>query len=195
MIRRRNERFDKNTCVIIAGEHFATDEDILIETVLGSCIAVCLRDPFNGVAGMNHFLLPDGNNPPQVKGDQSGRYGTHAMELLINAMMRTGADRRTLEAKVFGGGNVTNNTRIPVGEWNADFALNFLNVEGIPVVAKDVGGNSGRRIVFFTRQGNIKLRRLGNDEATATVVREKRYQADIARVSPRTKTEPDLTLF
>ena len=197
MIRRPNTRFRKDACVIVAGEHFATRDDVLIETVLGSCVAVCLRDPAAGVAGMNHFMLPDCVDSALAGATKSGRYGAHAMELLINEMMGLGADPRRMQAKVFGGGNVsrTANDSMRVGDWNTDFALNFLDTEGIPVVSRDLGGEHGRRIFFFTREGNVKLRRLGAAEVGTTADRERHYRADIVRELPAAGAAARLTLF
>lgn len=197
MIRRFNPRYEKETCVIVAGEYFATREDMLIETVLGSCIAVCLMDAGRGVSGMNHFMLPANRAEAADGSGRAGRYGAHAMELLINEMMHQGADRFGLTAKVFGGGNVTRvrESKLRVGEWNTEFALEFLDREGIPVLAKDVEGVTGRRIVLFTRGGNVKLRRLGGAETGQVVTRELDYRS---RVVDRTEDRPPedaLTLF
>jgi chemotaxis protein CheD len=197
VIRRFNPKYGKNACVIVAGEYFATRDDMLIETVLGSCIAVCLMDAGNGVSGMNHFMLPSNRADPADASSRAGRYGAHAMELLINEMMHQGADRLALTAKVFGGGNVTRvrEGTLRVGEWNTAFALDFLEREGIPVAARDVGGLTGRRIVLFTREGNVKLRRLGGSETGRVVTRELDYHAHVVeRPEPR-PAEDALTLF
>lgn len=187
MIRRFNPRFRLDGCVIVAGEQFITRADMLIETVLGSCVAVCLRDPVAGVAGMNHFLLP-GLGVAAQAGD-GGRYGVHAMRRLVGAVLRQGGERGRLEAKVFGGGNVipTASEALRVGDHNARFALAFLEAEEIPVVSRDVGGEVGRRIVYFCADGRVKLRRLGVAEVGTTIDRERAYLQSIGRAAPAAK--------
>lgn len=196
MIRRYNSRFDKESCVIVAGEFFATRDDVLIETVLGSCIAVCLLDEGRGVTGMNHFMLPANRAVEPAADDRAGRYGTHAMELLINEMMHQGADRMAFKAKVFGGGNVTRMREgaMRVGDWNTRFALEFLEREGIPVISQDVGGDTGRRIILFARGGNVKLRRLGGTEVGRVVREETDYSSRFVEL-PETRPQEDVTLF
>ncbi len=142
---------------------------ISIRTVLGSCIAVCLRDPVSRVGGMNHFLLPE-----SAQGESSSRYGIHAMELLINACMNAGAQRNRLEAKVFGGAHLLQ-THLPDGgvpRANIRFALHFLEVEGIVVVRKDVGGFEPRVIHFQTDCGRVLLKRLTSASAERRQVAE-----------------------
>ena len=126
------------------GGVFASHQPAVVRTVLGSCIAVCLRDPSAGVGGMNHFMLPCSGENEAV----SARYGIHAMELLINACMREGADRRKLEAKVFGGGHVLkireSDDNVPRS--NIRFALQFLETENIPIITRDLGGYEPREV-------------------------------------------------
>jgi len=197
VIRRFNPRYGKQTCVIVAGEYFATREDMLVETVLGSCIAVCLMDTGRGVSGMNHFMLPANRTEAADASGRAGRYGAHAMELLINEMMHQGANRLALTAKVFGGGNVTRLREITlkVGEWNSAFALDFLEREGIPVLTQDVGGPTGRRIVLFTRGGAVKLRRLGSGETGHVARRETDYHTRVVERPEARPAEDALTLF
>ena len=148
------------------GGVWAGREPGVVRTVLGSCIAVCLRDPHTQVGGMNHFLLPAGASGDAV----SARYGVHAMELLINDCMKHGASRNALEAKVFGGGHVLRirETDGNVPQINIKFALNFLETEGIPIISRDLGGYAAREVYFFTDTGRILLKRLsetGSDKA------------------------------
>jgi chemotaxis protein CheD len=136
----------------------AAARPLVVRTVLGSCVAVCLRDGRAGVGGMNHFMLPESSCGDAV----SARYGVHAMELLINDCMRAGADRGRLEAKVFGGGHVlrVRETDGNVPQRNIQFALEFLAVEGIPIISRDLGGYAAREIYFFTDTGRTMLKRL-----------------------------------
>jgi chemotaxis protein CheD len=134
------------------GDTYVTSEpEEVLTTILGSCIAACIRDPICGVGGMNHFLLPDGNS-----GDREARcYGVNAMELLINDILKHGGDRRRLEAKLFGGANVVA-ALTDVGSRNYSFARQFLTDEGIPIVGGDVGGELARRIQYMPANGRAR---------------------------------------
>lgn len=134
---------------ILQGEHrISSNPDDVLSTVLGSCIAACLWDPEAGVGGMNHFLLPDGPGEDAT----SLRYGLHAMELLINGLLRAGAERHALRAKLFGGAHLL--PHLPdIGGRNYRFACNFLQREGISLIGGSVGGSRGRRIRFWPTQG------------------------------------------
>jgi len=134
------------------GDTYVTsDEDEVLTTILGACIATCIRDPVTGIGGMNHFLLPNGEGR-----DREARcYGVNAMELLINDILKRGGDRRRLEAKLFGGANVIS-ALSDVGSRNAAFARQFLADEGIAVVGGDVGGNTARRIQYSPVSGRAR---------------------------------------
>jgi chemotaxis receptor (MCP) glutamine deamidase CheD len=140
------------------GGVISSRKPLVVRTVLGSCISVCLRDPRTQVGGMNHFMLPSSSSGEAT----SARYGVHAMELLINECMKCGAERRRLEAKVFGGGHVLKmrETDGNVPQSNIAFALKFLETEGIPILSRDLGGYSAREVYFFTDSGRTLLRRL-----------------------------------
>lgn len=137
---------------VIQGD-FAISEDPaeVLTTVLGSCIAVCMFDPVRGIGGMNHFLLPsrDGAEGANV------RYGAYAMELLINGMLKRGADRSRIQAKMFGGASMMGNLR-DIGASNARFAKGFLSDEDIPCIAESTGGTSARRIRFWPTTGRVR---------------------------------------
>ena len=134
------------------GDTYVTSSpEEVLTTILGSCIAACIRDPASGIGGMNHFLLPDGNS-----GDRGALcYGVNAMELLINDILKHGGDRRRLEAKLFGGGNVVA-ALTDVGSRNYAFARQFLTDEGIPIVGGDVGGDMARRIQYMPSIGRAR---------------------------------------
>ena len=140
---------------VVQGEHHISDDpDVMLTTILGSCVAVCMRDPKTGVGGMNHFLLPEG----RAEGlDEGRRYGAYAMELLINELLRSGARRDRLEAKLFGGGRMFDSLR-DVGRANADFAERFLRDEGIPVVGGSLRGDGGRRVHYWPVSGRALQR-------------------------------------
>jgi chemotaxis protein CheD len=137
------------------GEHIVTSSpDVLLTTILGSCVAMCLRDAEAGVGGMNHFLLPDGTG---TGADAGRRYGAYAMELLINDVLKAGGRRERLEAKLFGGGRMFNSLK-DVGMANADFAERFLRDEGIPVVGGSLRGQGGRRLHYWPVSGRALQR-------------------------------------
>ncbi|MDQ8027945.1 MAG: chemotaxis protein CheD [Brevundimonas sp.] len=137
------------------GEHHITDDpNVMLTTVLGSCVAACLTDPLAGVGGMNHFLLPDGAGAGT---DAGRRYGAYAMELLINDLIKAGARRERLEAKLFGGGRMFDSLR-DVGMQNADFAERFLRDEGIRVVGGSLRGAGGRRLHYWPVSGRALQR-------------------------------------
>jgi chemotaxis protein CheD len=148
----RNPRDGLMHVQLTLGDTYVTaDPEEVLTTILGSCIAACIRDAVAGIGGMNHFLLPDGNS-----GDRRARcYGINAMELLINDILKHGGDRRRLEAKLFGGANVVA-ALTDVGSRNIAFARQFLNDEGITVVGGDVGGELARRIQFAPASGRAR---------------------------------------
>jgi chemotaxis protein CheD len=139
---------------LIQGEFKVSDEaEIVFTTILGSCVAACIRDPVRGIGGMNHFLLPG----PEADADQRDdeRLGVHLMELLVNGLMRQGAQRDRLEAKVFGGARMMRGLS-DIGRKNTDFALQFLKYEGIRTIAGDTGGERGRRLQFWPVSGRAR---------------------------------------
>jgi chemotaxis protein CheD len=166
------------------GEFYITvaHADEAITTVLGSCVAACIRDPAAAIGGMNHFMLPE--EAPRSRGDWreavglATRYGSYAMESLINGLLKLGARRERLEVKVFGGGQVLD-VDIPVGLRNIDFALRWLATEGYEIAAQDVGGKMPRRIVYYPATGAVKVKQLRPLESREVVTSEKRYLGDV----------------
>ena len=153
-----DHHFQHNAVKVLPGEYFVADESMVIMTVLGSCIAACLWDSRARVGGMNHFMLPDGD-----LADASGRYGSYAMELLINEMIKMGARRENMQAKVFGGGQVIHSfTTMNVGERNTKFVMDYLQTERIPIVSKDVLDIYPRKVVFFPVTGKAMVKRLAH---------------------------------
>jgi chemotaxis protein CheD len=141
------------TIHVIQGEHkISRDSDVCLVTILGSCVAACIRDPVAGIGGMNHFLLPGGDG---TKASDAERHGVHQMELLVNALLAQGASRRRLEAKLFGGAK-TIAGRADVGSMNADFAANFLRREQIAMVGECLRGNLGRRVQYWPISGRAR---------------------------------------
>ena len=144
----------QNTIVVVQGDHAVSrDPETVFSTVLGSCVAVCLHDPVATAGGMNHFLLP--GEPANRQGRDIERYGVYLMEVLINDLMKIGARRERMQAKVFGGGNILRGLG-NIGSANAEFARNFLRHEGIRVVAEDLGGERARRVQFWPASGRAR---------------------------------------
>jgi chemotaxis protein CheD len=155
---------------VLPGEFFVDNQDLLITTTLGSCIAACLWDRERHVGGLNHFMLPEG---PSGGGGSGGRYGAFAMDQLIGEMIKRGANRSTMEAKVFGGGSIIDGMNsIQVGELNTQFALDYLRTERIPVVSKDVLDIYPRKVAFLPKTGKALVKRLQPATAPALVAQE-----------------------
>lgn len=158
---------------VLPGEYYVSNENLMVMTVLGSCIAACIWDPRVNVGGMNHFMLPEGDS-----NDVSGRYGSFAMELLINEMLKLGARRESMQAKVFGGGQVMHNfTTMNVGERNTQFVMDYLKTERIPIVSKDVLDIYPRKVVFFPTSGKALVKRLAHSHPEALNEQERRGNA------------------
>ncbi|HCS66111.1 MAG TPA: chemoreceptor glutamine deamidase CheD [Cellvibrio sp.] len=172
--------FERHAVKILPGEYFVTNGDKMIVTVLGSCVAVCLRDKTNGIGGMNHFLLPnDGSNETGLL-TESARYGVYAMELLINHLLKMGATRARMEAKVFGGGNVLRGLKVNnVGQRNVEFVLDYLQTERIPVVAKDLLDDYPRKVYFFPDTGKVLVKKIKSLHNTTIVDRESEYRMKV----------------
>lgn len=143
---------------VVQGEHRISDQpDVVITTVLGSCVAACIQDPVRGIGGMNHFLLPEA-----AGGGGDIRYAAAAMEVLINALLRHGAQRPRMEAKLFGGARMIP-TLPDIGRQNAEVAKRILQADGIRIVSGDLCGHEARRIRFWPTSGRVQMLLLGND--------------------------------
>src|SRR6476661_1958024 len=175
--------FDCDAAKILPGEYYYTPKDMLIVTVLGSCVSACIRDRVKGLGGMNHFMLPDGGDPGNPV-SASMRYGTYAMEVLINDLLKAGARREHLEAKVFGGGAVLRGfSAMNVGERNASFVMQFLKTERIPVLAEDLNDIYPRKVYFFPRTGKVLVKKLMQTQNDTLAKRELDY-AKRLKVAP-----------
>lgn len=166
-------QFGREAVKVLPGEYAVHGEEILILTVLGSCIACCLWDRQARVGGMNHFMLPEG-----TAAGAGGRYGAFAMEQLINELLKMGARRSSLEAKVFGGGQVIAGMEsINVGERNTQFALDYLRTERIPVASKDVLDVYPRKVAFLPVSGKAMVKRMPLSQNTAVFEDERAASA------------------
>ncbi|MDC8444573.1 MAG: chemoreceptor glutamine deamidase CheD [Nitrosomonas sp.] len=172
-----DNNFNMQAVKLLPGEYFVTNGDMLLVTVLGSCVAACICDRQNGIGGMNHFMLPDsGGSDINSPMNPSARYGVYAMEILINHLLKLGARRANLEAKVFGGGNVISGlTQANVGQRNAEFVMQFLNTEGIPITAKDLIDIYPRKVYFFPRTSKVLVKKLKSQHNDTIKMREKDY--------------------
>ena len=181
---------------VLPGEYFYTKQNLMITTVLGSCVAACIRDTVSGIGGMNHFLLPDTNSDADSPISESMRYGAYAMEVLINDLLKAGARRQNLEAKVFGGGNVLPGmTSINVGARNAKFVLSYLQTDNIPVKVQDLLDIYPRRVCFFPNNGKVMVRKLKQNIDAGIVTRERDYQSRLKTKAQRAPASGDIDLF
>jgi chemotaxis protein CheD len=164
---------------IHVGEIYASRNAAVVQTLLGSCVSVCLVDREAGVGGMNHILLPGKAKAGSC--DAASRYGVNAMEMLIGKVQNLGGDRRRLEAKVFGGGNILNGleNRFNPGWRNCTFAMEFLEIEGIPVMGQDVGGENARMIYLRTDTGEVLMKRIPGYRAATVAREEKKYSRKV----------------
>jgi chemotaxis protein CheD len=161
---------------LLPGEYYYTQKDMLIVTVLGSCVSACIRDRVSAIGGMNHFMLPDAGTPMNSSASPSMRYGVHAMDILIEKLLQAGAKRDNLEAKVFGGGNVLQGFgTMNVGERNAEFVLDYLDAAKIHVVSRDLNGTYPRKVYFFPRTGKVLVRKIKELRNATLVERESEY--------------------
>ncbi|HTN93143.1 MAG TPA: chemoreceptor glutamine deamidase CheD [Gallionella sp.] len=177
---------------ILPGEFYATGREMVLVTVLGSCVCACIRDRVSGIGGMNHFMLPDsGQDRSNPLGD-SARYGIYAMEVLINQLLKMGAKRSNFEAKVFGGGSVLRGFTVAnIGERNAEFVLKFLKTEKITVAAKDLLDIYPRKVYFFPSTGLVRVKKLKQVHNDTIINRETEYNTRLQYA----KLEGDVELF
>jgi len=167
---------------IMPGEFYVSNSDVTLHTLLGSCVAACLYDPVNKVIGMNHFMLSNRRYARHMPVflSEAGRYGMNAMELLINEMLKIGANKANLRAKVFGGGSIYLTSEAKdnfffVGEVNSRFIREFLKTDGIPLMAEDLGGDNARIIHFLHKDYSVHVRRIIKSTASDVVRTEKQY--------------------
>ena len=170
---------------LLPADYLVTDQALALVTLLGSCVAACLYDPAVAVGGMNHFMLPG-----EDRDNVCARYGVHAMELLINDLLKHGARRQRLQAKVFGGGNVLSGFHTdPIGTRNARFVLEYLAAERIPVLAQDLGDIQPRKICFFAQTGRALVKRLPATRDDEIVRNERAYYGQLTRAPVRGSVE------
>ncbi|ESR24223.1 chemotaxis protein CheD [Lutibaculum baratangense] len=174
---------------VVQGEYHVTDDpSIVLTTILGSCVAACMRDPVAGVGGMNHFLLPDGGT--SSSGPEALRYGVHSMELLVNGLLKRGARRDRLETRLFGGARMVQGLT-DIGEKNGSFAVEFLRREGLAYLGGSLGGTHGRRVQFWPVAGRMRQMMVGREEER---IFEKERRSAVVPQAPQVATG-ELELF
>ncbi|MCX5814482.1 MAG: chemotaxis protein CheD [Proteobacteria bacterium] len=184
---------------ISPGEYYVSNEEVLITTLLGSCVSACLYDHYNKIVGMNHFLLSSKrySRDMPIHTTDAGRYGIHSMELLINEMLKRGAVRGNLKAKAFGGGSVLRTINSPtsnyfaVGEVNVRFIREFLKNENIPLVSSDLGGFAGRVIYFYSEDFSVNVKKMAKTGGSL-IKKEEQYWKKSMQKQEETETQIDL---
>ena len=183
-----DKRFSTEAVKLLPGQYFVTTQDKMLVTVLGSCVAACLFDPYTGFGGMNHFMLPTVNKSAgefeQVQG-MAAKYGVHAMEILINELVKVGAQKNRLQAKVFGGGKVVPSfVQNDVGKFNAKFVTQFLETEGIPILASDLCDLYARKVYFFPSSGHVMMKRIHELNNATIIERESQHRWELSKQAP-----------
>lgn len=185
-----DKRSGMSTAKILPGEFYVTAHNEAITTILGSCISACVRDPKAGLGGMNHFMLPISNSANSIEKADAARYGNFAMEQMINDILRNGGTRQNLEIKIFGGGRVMRGVT-DVGNKNIDFVREYIQLEGLSLLAEDVGGNYPRKVVYHPKTGKVKMKKLLSQHNNTVESRDESYFNKITHQ----KTEGDIELF
>ncbi len=182
-----DQRTEELVVKLIAGDcYVSTQKQEVIVTILGSCVAACIRDPQLGIGGMNHFLLPT----TQEAGPFLNRYGVHAMEQLINSLLKEGASKARMEVKVFGGGNMLANMT-DIGAMNIHFVKEFIRNEKLNMVAEDLGGTSPRRVHYYPETGKALVRKLKREEDRRVITHEYDYMLKLSN----TRQTGEMELF
>jgi chemotaxis protein CheD len=190
--RMRDSRFPHEIASILPGEFFVSSDPMIVYTVVGSCISACIRDPVAGVGGMNHFMLPEPKEKALDSWRDSTRYGSYAMESLINEILKQGGLKNRLELKLFGAGKIYDG-QMDVGARNTEWALNYVKTEGLSMVGRDLGGMHPRKIYYFTESGCVLMKKIEHIKNGTIFERELEYAAKMKNV--RKQAEEDATLF
>jgi chemotaxis protein CheD len=189
--RMRDARFPHEVATILPGEFFVSDTPMVVYTLLGSCVSACIRDPIARVGGMNHFMLPAPKHGESHNSwGESTRYGSYAMELLINEILQRGGLKSRLEIKLFGGGRIYDGN-VDVGANNATWVLEYLTQEGLSPLKADLGDVCPRKVYYFTDSGRVLLKKLDRVTSRTLVDREKQYQETLEKQP----VQGDVTLF
>ncbi|PTB18057.1 chemoreceptor glutamine deamidase CheD [Trinickia symbiotica] len=175
-----DNHFNRRGVKLLPNEFYTTGDDMVLVTVLGSCVAACIHDRTAGIGGMNHFMLPDDGEPTQAA-SESMRYGAYAMEVLINELIKMGGRRERFEAKVFGGAAVlAGMTTINIGDRNAEFARRYLALEKIRIIAEDLQGVHPRKVAFMPATGQAMVKKLRLQQEPSVAEREQELAKQVA---------------
>ncbi len=187
-------KFQAMSVTVLPGDFYTTDKaDEMVVTILGSCVAACIRDKNTKLGGMNHFLLAE---EPSGITSSSNRYGSNAMEQLINSILRKGGRREDLEIKLFGGANVIENATL-IGTNNINFVRSYLKKENLKIVSEDLGGSQARRIHYWPSTGRV-LRHLiqsKDDKRQQVVQEEKVYKENLRKKQEKSSDYGSIELF
>lgn len=189
-----SNKYQHDVIMLRAGEYVVSRHGEILYTILGSCIATCIYDTEKCIGGMNHFMLPGTLLPEEILTSDIGRYGMFAMELLIGELIKAGARRENLTAKIFGGGNVLQ-FRTQDGDVtgsNIRFAQKYLELEGIPTLSKDLGGDCGRKVLFFSDSARALVKRFDIEKEKEIIDEENKYKSMIFR---NRRTAPSAIFF
>ncbi len=190
--RMRDSRFPYEIASILPGEFFVSKEPMIVYTVLGSCISACIRDPIVRVGGMNHFMLPEPKEAGSDSWGESTRYGSFAMESLINEILKRGGIRSRLEVKLFGAGKIYEG-HIDVGAKNARWVTEYVKSEGLAVHSSDLGDVYPRKVYYFIDSGRVLMKKIEQIKNRTIVDREQQY---VAKIQQREQVPAeDVTLF
>lgn len=190
--RMRDTRFPHEIAAILPGEFFVSPDPMIVYTVLGSCVSACVRDPFARVGGMNHFMLPKPKDAGTDSWGESTRYGSYAMESLINEILKRGGNKGRLEIKLFGAGKIYDGN-IDVGARNAEWVMDYLRAEGLSACKTDLGDVYPRKIYYFTESGRVLMKKIERVKNHTIAERESEYAAKIQ--SKEQAPAEDVTLF
>ncbi len=172
-----DDSFDMEAAKILPGEYYVTNRNMVLVTVLGSCVAACIRDRVSGIGGMNHFMLPDCDRDNNDPNSISARYGAYAMEIMINQLLKNGAQREHLEAKIFGGNSLLNGLATTSdGERNSLFLLNYLRIDGIAIAGQDMLDLHPRKVYFFPSTGRVLVKKIRSMHNETIAEREQAYR-------------------
>lgn len=169
-------RWKRYAVKVKPGEFYISGSDMVITTVLGSCISACIYDPNAGFGGINHFMLPAGTHDEDLY--RSSRYGLFAMEQLVNELMKLGCQRSSMQVKLTGGGDMMGGM-ISIGQQNIDFILNYISEEGLRLLASDLGGDQARRVAYFPMEGRMLVNKLDHREDQRLIEEERSYRVDV----------------
>jgi chemotaxis protein CheD len=186
-------KLNKKTVSILPGEYYVTEDDIIIQTVLGSCISVCLFSDKSDLAGMNHFMLPENTRNKKIDEDRRGIYGSYAMDLLLRDFIKQGLTAKDLKAKILGGGNMFNiANKNNIADNNINYIVDYLQTEKISVISTHMGSNYGRKIQFFTRSKEVFVKKVSRLNVIQVKVKEDQLMEELEK---KIKNSPDITLF